>query len=318
LAEHHWGWLIAIYLFLGGMGAGSFLIASVFELSGLRYKYDFCPTSLAGAGVSGPLILIGTVLLIFDLGAGMREPWRIPLMFLNFSSVMTWGIWILSLFLPLCFLYAALELMHVEPGILAWLQDRQKILPKRLRLVPETLPYRRLKLIVCSAGCLFAVGTAVYTGVLLAVVEAVPFWNSPVLPVLFLVSAVSTGMGLSFDLAATMAVPDLHDRYGKMPIVHMSLIGLEVALLALLMILAIAKGGEAMESARMILTGSQSVVFWVLVIGLGMVYPFAFHAYAYTRHKHSFVPSLLAGAGIVVAGLFVRYLVVASAIPLTL
>jgi len=300
------------------MGAGSFLIASVFELSGLRYKYDFCPTSLAGAGVSGPLILIGTVLLIFDLGAGMREPWRIPLMFLNFSSVMTWGIWILSLFLPLCFAYAILELMHVESGILAWLRDRQKILPKLLRLVPETLPYRRLKRFVCTVGCFFAVGTAVYTGVLLAVVKAIPFWNSPVLPVLFLVSAISTGIGLSFDLAATLAVPDLHERYGKMPIVHMFFIGLEVALLALLMVLALVKGGEASESARMILFGSHSVIFWVLVIGCGMIYPFALHAYAYRHHKHSFVPSLLAGAGIVVAGLFVRYLVVASAVPLAL
>ena len=42
------------------------------------------------------------------------------------------------------------------------------------------------------------------------------------------------------------------------------------------------------------------------------------HAYAYARHKHGFVTSILAGAGIVVAGLFVRYLVVAAAIPLTL
>ena len=318
MAEHHWGWLVAIYLFLGGMGAGSFLIASIFELSGLRYKYDFCPTCLAGSGVSGPLILVGVVLLIFDLGAGLREPWRIPLMFLNFSSVMTWGIWVLTLFLPTCFAYFALELMHVYPGILAWVRDKQNRLPRRLRLVPETLPYRRIKRIVCSAGIVLALGTALYTGILLAVVEAIPFWNTAVLPVLFLVSAISTGMGLSFDLAATMAVPNLHERYGKMPIVHMTLIGLEVALLALLMILSLAKGGEAAESAKMILVGGQSVAFWVLVIGLGMVYPFSVHAYAYTRHKHGFVSSILAGAGIVVAGLFVRHLVVAAAIPLTL
>jgi polysulfide reductase chain C len=318
LAEHHWGWLIAIYLFLGGMGAGSFVVASIFELSGIRYKYDFCPTSLAGAGVCGPLILIGTVLLVLDLGAGLREPWRIPLMFLNFSSVMTWGIWILSLFLPICFVYFALELMHVQPGILAWVRNKQNRLPRRLQLVPETLPYRRIKRLVCSVGIVFALGTALYTGILLAVVQAIPFWNSPVLPVLFLVSAISTGMGLTFDLAATMAVPDLHKRYGKMPIVHMSLIGLEVALIALLMILALGRGGEAAESAKLILVGSQSVIFWVMVIGLGMVYPFTVHAYAYARHKHGFVTSILAGAGIVVAGLFVRYLVVAAAIPLTL
>ncbi len=318
MAEHHWGWLIAIYLFLGGMGAGSFLMASVFELSGVRYKHDFCPTTMAGAGVSGPLILIGTLLLIFDLGAGLREPWRILFMFTNFRSVMTWGIWILTLFLPICFLFGLLELMHGHPAILAWLRKKQKILPKRLRLVPESLPYRQIKRVVCSIGIALAVGTAVYTGVLLSVVQAVPLWNTPVLPLLFLVSAISTGMGLSFDLSATLALPDIHRRYSAMPLVHMFFIGLETALLGLLLILALNRGGEAAESARLILMGSQSVVFWLLVVGFGMVYPFVVHAYGFARHGHDFLSGILAGAGVVIAGLFVRYLIVASAIPISM
>ncbi|MGD8623358.1 MAG: polysulfide reductase NrfD [Anaerolineae bacterium] len=332
MAEHHWGWLIAIYLFLGGMGAGSFLIAAVFELSGVRYRHEFSPTALAGAGVSGPLLLIGTLLLIFDLGAGMREPWRIFFMFTNFRSVMTWGIWILTLFLPTCFLYAALELMHVYPQILAWVRQRLRLLarrfrflpriwrllPRSLRVVPETLPYRRIKRIVCGVGVFLAVGTAVYTGVLLSVVRAVPLWNTPVLPALFLVSAISTGMGLSFDLAATLAVPEIHRRYTAMPLVHMLFIGLETMLLALLMILALNQGGEAAESAKLILIGNRSVVFWVLVIGFGMVYPFMVHIYAFARHSHGYLSGILAGAGIVIAGLFVRYLIVAAAVPVVM
>jgi polysulfide reductase chain C len=318
MAEHHWGWLIAIYLFLGGMGAGSFLVASAFELSGVRYRHDFSPTAMAGAGVSGPLILIGTLLLIFDLGAGMREPWRIVFMFTNFRSVMTWGIWILTLFLPLCFLYGLLELMHGHPAILAWMRRKQEVLPKLLRLVPESLPYRRIKRVVCSVGSVLAIGTAVYTGVLLSVVRAVPLWNTPILPLLFLVSAVSTGMGLSFDLSATLAVPEIHRRYSAMPLIHMFFIGLETALLGLLLILALNQGGEAAESARLILMGSQSVVFWVLVIGFGMAYPFIVHVYAFARHSHGFLSGILSGAGIVIAGLFVRYLIVAAAIPVAM
>jgi polysulfide reductase chain C len=332
MQEHHWGWLIAIYLFLGGMGAGSFLMAAVFELTGIRYQHDYSPTCMAGAGVSGPLLLIGTLLLIFDLGAGMRQPWRIPMMFTNFSSVMTWGIWILTLFLPICFLYGLLELMHNQPGILLWVRKRLRrlahrfrflprlwrLLPRPLRTVPETLPYRRIKRVLCSVGCVLAVSTAVYTGVLLSVVKAVPLWNTPVLPVLFLVSAISTGMGLSFDLAATLAVPEIHRRYAAMPLVHMLFIGLEVMLLALLMIVSLNKGGEAAQSARLILMGNRSVIFWVVVIGFGMVYPFMVHVYAFARHSHGFFSGILSGAGIVIAGLFVRYLIVAAAIPLAL
>ena len=122
MGEEHWGWLIAIYLFLGGMGAGAFVTAAVVELTGERYKHEFCPTTLIGAGVSGPLLAVGTLLLIFDLGAGLTEPLRILYMFTNFSSVMTWGIWILTIFIPLCFVYGLLELMDNRPGLYAWVR----------------------------------------------------------------------------------------------------------------------------------------------------------------------------------------------------
>ena len=310
MSEHYWGWLVAIYLFLGGMGAGSFIIAALVELSGARYKTSYCPITMVGAGVSGPLILIGTVLLIFDLGAGLREPWRILNMFTNFSSVMTWGIWILSLFLPIAFLYAVLEIMHVYPGILAWLR-------RWLRFLPETLPYRGIKRVVCIVGIALAVGTALYTGVLLSVVQAVPLWATPVLPVLFLVSAVSTGVGLCIDLSATLAVPSVQERFRNLPIAHMTLIVLELALLGLLLGLALNQGGEAAESARLILSGPWAAAFWVLVIGFGMLYPLMIHAYALIRHSHSYLSGILSGVGIVLAGLFVRYLIVAAAVPVT-
>jgi polysulfide reductase chain C len=226
------------------------------------------------------------------------------------QSVMTWGIWILTLFLPIAFLYGIIEVMHVHPGILRWARQR-------LRFLPEEIPYRGIKRVVCSVGIVLAIGTALYTGVLLSVVEAVPLWNTPILPVLFLVSAISTGMGLAFDLSATLAVPEIHRHYNYMPLVHMILIGLELALLALLLITALNGGGEAAESAKLILVGNRSVVFWLVVVGFGMVYPLMVHVYAFARHSHGFLSGILSGAGIVIAGLFVRYLIVAAAIPVT-
>lgn len=240
----------------------------------------------------------------------MREPWRILAMFTNVHSVMTWGIWILSLFLPIAFLYGILEVMHVHPEVLAWAH-------KRLRFLPDDLPYRKIKRVVCSVGIVLAIATAIYTGVLLSVVQAVPLWNTPILPALFLVSAISTGMGLAFDLSATLAMPVIHRRYNHMPLVHMVFIGLEIALLALLLITALMQGGEAAESAKLILMGNGSVVFWVLVVGFGMIYPFMVHVYAFARHSHGYLSGILSGVGIVIAGLFVRYLIVAAAIPVT-
>ncbi len=311
MTQPHWGWLVAIYLFLGGMGAGCFLVASAVEWTGERYKHAFCPTTLVGATVPGPLIALGTVLLIFDLGAGKVEPWRIFYMFTHFSSVMTWGIWILTLFLPLCFLYGLVELLHVYPGILAWAR-------KRLAFLPEDLPYRRIKRVLCPVGSVLAVGTAVYTGVLLSVVRAIPFWNTPVLPFLFLVSALSTGMGLNIDLSATLAVGPMERRFRNLPLYHMLFIGGEALLIGLLLLLALLRGGAAAQSAQMILLGPMSLVFWVLVVLFGLLVPFLFHAYAYGARQHSLVGGVLSGAGIVVAGLFLRYLIVASGIPVAL
>jgi formate-dependent nitrite reductase membrane component NrfD len=310
MTEHYWGWLVAIYLFMGGMGAGAFIVAAVLELSGERYKHEYCPTTLVGSGVSGLLITIGTVLLIFDLGAGLREPWRIINMFTNWSSVMTWGIWILSFFIPTAFVYAILELMHVYPGILEWLR-------KWLKFLPETLPYRAFKRVVCSIGILLAVGTAVYTGVLLSVVDAVPFWATPLLPALFLVSALSTGMGLSLDLSASLIDPEAAHRFKRLPLIHVILIGLEVILLALLLYTGYQQGGEAAESVQIILTGAGSLIFWVVVAGLGLLFPLAINVYALVRGSHGYVVGILAGAAIVLAGLFVRFLVLAAAVPVT-
>jgi len=310
MTEHYWGWLVAIYLFLGGMGAGAFLIAAVIELSGKRYEQEYCPTTLVGAGVSGPLIVIGILLLVFDLGAGLREPWRIVNMFTNWSSVMTWGIWILSFFMPVALVYGVLEVMHVYPGIMAWLH-------KRMSFLPETLPYRAIKRVVCSIGIFLALGTALYTGVLLSVVDAVPLWATPILPVLFLVSAVSTGMALSLDLSATMMVPETPHRFKRLPLIHIALIGLEIIVLAVFFYVSYQKGGEAAESVQLILTGAGSLIFWIVVAGLGLAFPFVLNVYALIRGSHGHVVGILAGATIVLAGLFVRYLIVAAAIPVT-
>ncbi len=311
MSQPHWGWLVAIYLFLGGMGAGCFLVAAAVEWTGERYKHAFCPTTLVGATVPGPLIALGTVLLIFDLGAGKMEPCRIFYMFTHFRSAMTWGIWILTLFIPLCFLYGLVELMHVYPGILAWAR-------RWLAFLPEDLPYRRIKRILCPVGSVFAVGTAVYTGVLLSVVRAIPFWNTPVLPFLFLVSALSTGMGLNIDLSGTIAVGPMERRFRNLPLYHMVFIGGEALLIGLLLLLAFLRGGAAAQSAQMIVTGPTGLVFWVVVVLFGLLIPFLFHAYAYGARQHSLAGGILSGAGIVIAGLFLRYLIVASGIPVAL
>ena len=316
-----WGWLVAIYLFLGGLGAGAFLVAAMFELTNKRYEFEFCAVTLVGATIPGPVIALGTILLIFDLGAGLWEPWRILYMFTHFTSVMTWGIWILSLFLPLSFIYGFLEVMDAYPAAWEWVKGRKWT--RRLTFL-QTLPVRRMKRVVAAVGIVFATGVAVYTGVLLSAVgPSIPLWSTqvlpfipiPMLPLLFLVSALSTGVGLTIDLAATLVVPEVSHRIRRLPLIHLAMIGIETLLLGFLLITAFLNGGAAAQSARDIVVGPHSIVFWVLIVIPGFIYPFIVHAYAAGLGRHSSASGLGSGIGIVVAGLFLRYLIIVSGVP---
>ena len=315
MTQTAWGWPVIIYLFLGGLGAGALLTAAFLELSGWRYRRDYCPTALSGAAISGPVVAIGSLLLILDLGAGKTEPWRIVYLFTNFGSVMTWGIWILCLFIPLALFYGLLEVVEVEPYVKGIVWARFPRLLRNVRL------YRRRVAIVTAV---LAVGVAIYTGVLISAVgPAVPFWSQPVLPflpismmpLLFLVSAISTGMALTFDLVATIAIPDIQQQMRVMDLSHIVLIGVENVLIGLLLLSAMNAGGAAAESARMIMYGPLSVIFWVGVVLIGLVYPFVVHAYAIGAGRHSLWSGIGSGAGILIAGLFLRYLIVTAGIP---
>jgi formate-dependent nitrite reductase membrane component NrfD len=112
-------------------------------------------------------------------------------------------------------------------------------------------------------------------------------------------------------------VPETSHRFKRLPLIHVALIGLEIIVLALFFFIAFQKGGEAAESAQLILTGAGSLIFWIVVAGLGLVFPLLLNLYALVRGSHGYLVGILAGAAIVVAGLFVRYLVVAAAIPVT-
>lgn len=251
--ELHWGWLIGIYLFLGGLGAGAYLLAYAAEKGFLG---DAASLSKFGYYVSAPLVGIGAGLLIFDLGQGLHKPWLIIGMFLNFRSVMTWGIYILSAFIGVAFLRAFFAWTGKKaPGILG------------------------------LAGAVLALATCAYTGLLLAVVQAVPFWNFYLMPVIFVVSALSTGLSLNSIMAHLFEKKELKE--GKACETHLILVGIEIVLLSIFfgIILTGMKGPVALASAHKILFGELSLPFWVVLVGMGLVGPFFLYIFNLNRMR---------------------------------
>lgn len=101
-----WHWVIAVYLFMAGLSAGSLLIGI-----GLRWfnqeKTQVESNILKAAAIIGPVaISLGLACLVFDL----TKPFHFWLILINynFQSVMAIGVLALLAYSPLAFAYAIL------------------------------------------------------------------------------------------------------------------------------------------------------------------------------------------------------------------
>ncbi|PLR82212.1 hypothetical protein CVD25_08625 [Bacillus canaveralius] len=169
-----WGTIIAAYLFLAGLSAGAFLTSSY-----VSRKYPEAVTiRIVGRMISPALMGVGLLLLILDAEAGIKHPLRFIYLLTNFNSVMTIGTYFISIFMMISLYFALMEILKKNT----------------------------IKLFE-YAGVLFAVATAIYTGFLIGVISAVPLWNTAILPILFVVSGVSTG------IAATMLVSSVINKH---------------------------------------------------------------------------------------------------------
>lgn len=290
MPESAWGWYIVAYLFLAGAGAGAFISAVACDLLAPDWSKTM---ARAGSLAAGPLIAIGTFCLVIDLEAGLWEPWRQIYLVWNLTSMISWGVLILSAFIPVAFLYAAALNEITFVGRIA----------KKYQLHLEVI------------GAILAVATAGYTGVLIAVVNGVPFWNTPLMPVLFMASAMSTGLAVSMIGAAIIDIDTIR-TLSNFALGHVVFLAVEALVLGLLIFMSLTKSVESAQSARMLISGSLSPYFWSLVVVVGILVPFIMSIVEY--HEYGEMPKILVvGADllVLVGGMSLRALIIFSAAP---
>jgi len=285
-----WGWLIVVYLFLAGAGSGAFLTAVAANLLAPDWSRTL---ARAGSLASGPLIAVGTACLVLDLEAGLWQPWRQIYLVSNFSSMITWGVLILSIFIPIAFLYAAALNEITAVGRFA---------RKYLRLIE-------------IAGSILAAGTAGYTGVLIAVVNGVPIWNTPLMPVLFMASAMSTGLAVAMIGATIMDLKSI-GSLSNFALGHLILLVIEAVVLMLFIFMSLTRSVEAAASANMLISGVLSPYFWIVVVILGLAIPLVLSVVEY--YKYGEIKRYLVIATdvcVLLGGLSLRALIIFSATP---
>lgn len=295
-SEIAWGGVIAIYLFLAGIAGGAFLTSALTDLFSKERPEKVIRS---GAYIAPVAIIIGLIMLIVDLGRPFMF-WKL-LIDVNFHSVMSLGVFIVSIFTVFAFAY----------GFLVWTAAAAQ---KQIRVLEGSLPSAGMEIAATSSfqglqvlrkplaliGSFVALGTATYTGFLLSAVTTNSLWhvsflgiqNIPFLPILFLISALSAG------LAVTLigAVGSDLTLYKKADII---LLALEIILLAILYV----------SVGSIYFSGNMGLLFWLGVVVIGLLLPLILSIYGVSTHKNLVLP---VSSMVVIGGLCLRWFVIYS------
>ena len=283
-----WGPMIAWYLFLAGASAGAFLTAAFVEA-----KYpDSNKMRIAGRIIAPVFVGIGLLMLMLDAEAGLHNPLRFFYLISNPGSVMTLGVYFICIYMPVALVVAVLEIL-------------KKKVPKWLTWI----------------GIVFAFAVAAYTGFLLGVVKTFPLWNNAVLPILFVVSALSAG------LAATSLVGLITDRerFEHMWLIkksHVILSAIELVVLFTMLLIVHTGSSAGAATVDSLVMGQYALPFWGGIVLLGLVAPFLIEGYPVFITKRvetsttSLVLSVIGESGVLIGGFLLRLLVVLAALPL--
>ncbi|MBC8015882.1 MAG: polysulfide reductase NrfD, partial [Sporomusaceae bacterium] len=243
-----WGTLVAIYLFLAGIAGGAYLTATCIETFWANRGLEVIRRY--GIMLSVPLVAISSVFLVLDAEAGLHNPARLFYVVANFPhSMMSVGTLIITGF----------QAITLFAGWKAW---KNQLQPGWLRII----------------GSLFAVGLTVYTGLLLGVSKAIPFWNSPILPLLFTVSGMSTGCAAAVLLGIYVDRTQA-EKLGSIKKVHLGLLAVEIVLIFVLLSTAGKLELAGAQSVAKLMSGSLALIFWAGLIGIGLGLPIIIEMY---------------------------------------
>ncbi|MEA5019856.1 MAG: NrfD/PsrC family molybdoenzyme membrane anchor subunit [Gordonibacter sp.] len=287
--EPVWEAPIIWYLFLAGLGAGAFATASF-----LRWRHPQAVVMRHIAHIIAPIaVAIGLVLLMFDATAGFHDPLRFALLLTNPFSVMMWGVVFLSLFMVIACVALVMDFLKKETP--AWLE---------------------------IVGTALAVCVAIYTGVLLGVCRPYPLWNNALLPILFLVSALSSGAA-SVLLAAVFARPEEFNKVGVLKKFHFCFPLIELLLLASLVFITGFNSPAGIASVANLISGSYAFWFWIGLVLVGLVLPTAletgllfFSSKEFEESRAAHALSAASDVGVLVGGFLLRFLIVSAAVPM--
>jgi formate-dependent nitrite reductase membrane component NrfD len=284
--QQEWKEIPAIYLYLAGMGAGAYVIGTLLNwfaqpsrmVSIWGFPFDFAKAAILWGPV---LVAIGAQFLILDLGIKRR------FLYACLNPRTSWvarGFLILSVFIVL-----GLVLLAKSAFPLKWLHAES--------------PFWIIVEVVTLA---FAFATALYTGILLKATKSIPLWNTNLLPLLFLVSALSTGsMAIILSALGTGLLLSKSEALKFLMRGEQILVVLEGIVLYFFLFRRYKAAEQGKDSVRLLLFGDLKLIFWGGIVLLGFIFPLVLEAIASLSHGNV---TLIFTAGVLLlcGGFFLR------------
>jgi tetrathionate reductase subunit C len=278
--QEAFGMNIAIYFYLTGLSAGSFILSTLAYGFGMeQYK----PLGRVGVILATVLLIIAPFFLLIHISVPYRA-WHL-FVYLNFESPITWGSFLLILYPINCIVYGYF-------------------------MFKENMKLTRIFGLI---GIPLAISVHGYTGFILAFGKARALWNTALMPILFLVSAIVSGIALMilvcvlkdrfFSREKKVNIP-LLENLGKllawMIVFDLFLVGSDLLVLLI-------SHSDAQEAAHLILAGNFSPLFLIVENLMGKIVPFILLIVPKFRNLATLV---IASLLVVVGIFFMRYIVV--------
>ncbi len=268
-----WGWMIAVYLFLGGLGGAIGAISSYFALIKKEdHPVLFGLSTLLGIG----LVNFGGVFLLIH----MLKPWFAFFVWIHPSSWIFWG--------------ASFILIYSITGAIWGLSLIASHINFPFSHIFKSLKTSTQNILGFISGVMGLL-TAVYTGLLLSTAPAIPLWSNPGFPVLFMVSALSTATAY-FMLVSPSHIAHENEK------LDITLLGLEISIItAFFNYLFISSAVGKVIIHKMF----SSVGFMGFFVILGLITPFILEIYAIKKHSKPMV--VLASFLVLMGGFLLRF-----------
>jgi predicted membrane protein len=277
--ELSWSVLIVLYPFITGLVAGAFILASlerVFNVKSLK------PTYVIALLTSFAFLLVATMPLVFHLGQPLRA-WEIMMTPHLTSAMAIFG------FVYLWYLMIVLVLeiwFDYRYDLVIWAREAKgikKLMYRALALGSDDISEKSLKLdqklgyIVTVIGIPSAFLLHGYVGFIFGSIKANPWWSTVMMPIIFLFSAMVSGIALVMVLFVVINWV----RKQKIDILCLDTIAkylfyiiiIDFTMESLDQIHRFYEAEESFEIISLLISGHLNFTLLIMQIGIGMLLP---------------------------------------------